>query len=66
MPSGDAAIVDVQKLTDYCLNREHDRGKHKARVFAKLGFTVESAEELRAALLNAAATGNALTSCFVK
>lgn len=59
MPGGDAAIVDLRKLTGYCLNREHPRGKHKARVFATLGFTVESAVELRAALLKAAATADA-------
>jgi hypothetical protein len=34
MPGGHAAIVDRQKLTEYCLNPEHPRGKHKARVFA--------------------------------
>ena len=59
MPGGDAAIVDLRKLTGYCLNREHPRGKHKARVFATLGFTVENAVELRAALLKAAATTDA-------
>ena len=55
MPGGDAAIVDQQKLTGYCLNPEHPRGKHKARVFASLGYTAENADELRAALLRAAA-----------
>lgn len=55
MPDGDAAIVDRQKLTGYCLNPEHPRGKHKARVFATLGFTAENADTLRAALLMAAA-----------
>lgn len=54
MPGGDAAIVDRQKLTGYCLNPEHPRGKHKARVFATLDFTAENADELRAALLTAA------------
>ena len=34
MPGGEAAIVDLAKLTGYCLNPEHPRGKHKARVFA--------------------------------
>jgi hypothetical protein len=47
------------ELTGYCLNPEHPRGKHKARVFATLGFTVENADELRAALLRAAASGDA-------
>ena len=59
MPGGDAAIVDRRKLTGYCLSREHPRGKHKARVFATLGFTVENADELRTALLKAAASHDA-------
>ena len=60
MPGGDAAIVDREKLTGYCLNPEHPRGKHKARVFATaLGFTAENADLLRAALLTAAATADA-------
>jgi hypothetical protein len=59
MPGGDAAIVDQRKLTGYCLNPEHPRGKHKARVFAALGYTAEKADELRAALLKAAASNDA-------
>ena|SRR6266508_5880263 len=59
MPGGDAAIVDRRKLTGYCLNPEHPRGKHKARVFATLGFTAENADELRAVLLKAAASNDA-------
>ncbi len=46
MPGGDAAIVDQRKLTGYCLNSEHPRGKRKARVFATLGFFAENADEL--------------------
>ena len=59
IPGGEIAIVDRQKLTGYCLNPEHPRGKHKARVFATLGFTAENADELRAALLMAAASRDA-------
>ena len=60
MPGGDAAIVDRHKLTGYCLNPEHPRGKHKARVFASaLGFTADNVDELRTALMKAAATANA-------
>ena len=59
IPGGEAAIVDRQKLTGYCLNPEHPRGKHKARVFATLGFTAENADELRTALLRAAASTDA-------
>ena len=59
IPGGDAAIVDPEKLSGYCLNPEHPRGKHKARVFATLGFTAENANDLRAALLKAAVTADA-------
>jgi len=47
--------VDVGKLRDYCLNPEHPRGRHKARVFASaLGLTADDADDLRAVLLAAA------------
>jgi hypothetical protein len=60
MPGGEIAVVDLDKLTGYCLNPEHPRGKHKARVFAtSLGLTALNAEQLRAALLEAAATREA-------
>jgi len=59
MPGGDAAIVDLLKLSGYSLNPEHPRGKHKARMFATRGFTAENADELRAALLKAAASNDA-------
>src|SRR5262245_29215432 len=63
LPNGDQAIGDVRKLTDYCLNPSHLRGRHKTRVFAAaLGLTVENAEELRDLLLaNAAAVDAELT-----
>ena len=60
LPGGDKAIVDDQKLVGYCLDPEHPRGKHKARVFAQaLGFTAANASELREHLLAAAATEDA-------
>lgn len=44
LPQGEHAIVDLTKLTDYCLSTEHPRGRHKAVVFAtKPGFTAEQA-----------------------
>ena len=57
LPNGNRAIVDLRKLTDYCLSPTHLRGRHKARVFASaLGLTAADAEELRQVLLaNAAA-----------
>ena len=36
LPHAEAAVVEVvdpRKLRDYCLNPNHPRGKHKARVF---------------------------------
>jgi hypothetical protein len=60
MPNGDRAVVDLVKLTDYCLNPDHPRGKHKARVFlAACGFTSENAESMRDQLLDAAAHSEA-------
>jgi hypothetical protein len=48
-------VVDLRKIRDYCLNPDHPRGRHKARVFVvALGLTLEDAEELRDALLAAA------------
>jgi len=63
LPNAENAVVDLQKLTDYCLNPEHERGKHKARVFAaKCGVTVEHAELLRQALLEGAWQGEAIAT----
>lgn len=62
LPNAEYAVVDILKLRDYVLNQTHLRGRHKARVFlAALGLTAEDAEELRAAVLESAKTGNAVT-----
>ncbi|MGH9791704.1 MAG: DUF6883 domain-containing protein, partial [Candidatus Acidiferrales bacterium] len=55
LPNPERAVVDIEKLRGYCLNPQHLRGRHKARVFAAvLGITAEKAELLRTALLEAA------------
>jgi hypothetical protein len=60
LPNAKNAVVDIAKLRDYCLSLDHPRGKHKARVFAAaLGLTVDHAEELQIALLEAADTEDA-------
>jgi len=60
LPNGDRALVDLEKLTEYCLNTDHPRGKHKARVFlAACGFAAENAELMREQLLDAAANDDA-------
>lgn len=61
LPGGKSAVVDIAKLRDYCLNEQHPRGRHKARVFATvLGFTAADAGLLRQALLKAAVEGDAV------
>ena len=60
LPSGDRAFVAPEKLVDYCLDPDHDEGKHKAILFqAALGLSRDDAELLRAAPLVAAATADA-------
>ncbi|MGB6745889.1 MAG: DUF6883 domain-containing protein [Terracidiphilus sp.] len=55
LPNGEASIVEIEKIRDYCLSPVHPRGRHKARVFESLlGMTAAHSEELRAALLDAA------------
>jgi hypothetical protein len=54
LPNAEQAVLEVEKLRDYCLSETHPRGKHKARVFAAtLGITSENAEELRMLILRA-------------
>lgn len=52
LPNAVQAVVEIEKLRDYCLSETHPRGKHKARVFAStLGITSEHAVELRDLIL---------------
>lgn len=54
LPNADKAVVAIEKVRDYCLDPNHVRGKHKARVFlASCGLTAADAEILRNALRNA-------------
>lgn len=57
LPNGASAIVDIEKLRDYCLSAQHPEGRHKARVFlSALGITSADAEKLRQILISSAAT----------
>lgn len=61
LPNSENAVVDLEKLTEYCLSKDHPRGKHKARVFESVcGFTVENAEALRLQFLEAAVNVQAI------
>ena len=63
LPNAEAAVIDIHKLRDYSLNMQHDRGKHKARLFlAILGLSVENAEELEFILLEAIQIYEAISS----
>ena len=54
LPNADRAVVEIEKLRDYCLSSSHPRGRHKARVFVTaLGITADDAEELKRAILSA-------------
>jgi hypothetical protein len=61
LPNAENAIVDIAKLRDYCLNPDHPKGKHKARVFqAKLGIGRNDAERLRQVILEAVLRADAI------
>jgi hypothetical protein len=60
LPNGNQAIIDSDKLYKYCLDVEHDEGRHKALLFRELlGITPENAGLLLAALAKAAAVDDA-------
>jgi uncharacterized protein DUF6883 len=57
VPGAECAVVDIRKLSNYCLDPTHAEGKHKARLFAvALGMTLSDAADLRDALLEAIQT----------
>lgn len=48
LPNAENAEIPIEKLKDYCLNENHPKGKHKARVFkATFGYTADDAEQLK-------------------
>ncbi len=60
LPNSARAFVDETKLREYCLNPDHPRGRHKARVFASaLGLSAVHAALLHAALVEAVTSHDA-------
>ena len=60
LPNAERAVIDIEKLRDYCLNPNHPEGKHKARVFlAAIGFKSDNADRLRELILEAIVTAEA-------
>lgn len=70
LPYRKKAQVEIKKIEEYCLNPNHQRGKHKAKVFKSvLDLTRKDALVLKKYLLDAAFTQNAteiLTDSFGK
>jgi hypothetical protein len=65
LPNPDRAVIDIEKLRDYCLNLYHPRGRHKARVFASaLGLTASEVWDLHNALLAAVITQDAVATAL--
>ena len=60
IPNAENAVIDIRKLRDYCLNPDHDEGKHKARLFSSVfGMKADNANELRQILLRVIKTQDA-------
>ncbi|MFO8039800.1 MAG: hypothetical protein R6U67_10160 [Sodalinema sp.] len=60
LPNGDRAQLG-NKIDDYCLNSNHSKGQHKARLFAsRLGITRNNSEILKKAIYHAAIFENAI------
>lgn len=54
LPNFENAFIDLAKLTDYVLDADDPRGRHKARVFrSALGISKANASELKRLLLEA-------------
>lgn len=52
LPNANSAKIDIAKLENYCLDENHPRGKHKAKVFrSALGLTAAGSEELKKVIL---------------
>jgi hypothetical protein len=48
LPNAESAYIDLNKLRNYSLNLQHQRGKHKAQLFlAILGLSSDDAEILQ-------------------
>lgn len=61
LPNSEQAILDIRKIEEYCLNSEHPRGRHKARLFRELiGLSGADSAWLRLTLLAAVRTADAV------
>jgi hypothetical protein len=66
LPRADEAVIPTPKLVNYALDQTHERGQHKARVFASaLGITAADwrylHDQILAAVPNADVRGTRIT-----
>ena len=53
LPNYENAVIPNDKIVGYCLNLNHERGRHKARVFKQVfGITANDGEILKNTILN--------------
>ena len=50
LPNSDKVQISEEKLRQYLLSSDHAVGRFKARFLARLGFTADNSDELRARL----------------
>lgn len=54
LPYNKHAFIKEEKLSKYLLSEEHDVGKHKAKLFRKIGFDKDNEKELKRSLIKIA------------
>lgn len=59
LPNRHLAMIDDAKVRDYLLSTSHPIGHFKAAFFTALGFSAERWQDLQAAILEHAHTGDA-------
>lgn len=53
LPNYENAVIPNDKIFGYCLNLNHERGRHKARVFKQVfGITANDGEILKKTILH--------------
>ena len=62
LPNADHAVIPPEKITAYLLNEAHPRGRGKAALFTRFGFTASQPEVFVTALLTHAKTYSVASS----
>ena len=60
LPYKNRAYIPPEKINNYLLSPTHEKGKHKARVFHSIGFTISNKELFERAVLRTGLTQKAL------